>query len=310
MAHAELESLLSRGSNVFRNEPMSRHTTLRVGGPADLYVEPAGEQDLARVMQHCSRLALPWFIVGRGSNLLVEDGGIRGVVISLSNTAFAAIDVHRTSLRCGAGARLKQVAHEARRHGLAGLEFLEGIPGNLGGGLRMNAGAMGSSLFEVAHTVRYMDSTGAIHEKPGADMGAAYRDCAFLKHHLALGAMLTGHVDSSEAIAHRMKQYSGKRWESQPAAPSAGCMFKNPASIPAGKLVEELGLKGLRAGDAMISDVHGNFIVNKGHASAHDVLSLMHQVRERALEERGIDLEPEVQIVGDAAPSTSPVQVS
>jgi len=309
-AYSELETLLTGDSILRRHEPMSRHTTLRVGGPADLYVEPANEEELACVVRHCTESGLPYFMVGRGSNLLVRDEGIRGVVISLSNPVFTSIQTNEISLRCSAGARLKQVANHAREHGIAGLEFLEGIPGTLGGALRMNAGAMGSCLFDVAQTVRYMDARGGIHEKPGVEMAAQYRHCPFLENHLALGAVLVGRPDLPAAIGERMKQYSTKRWGSQPATPSAGCMFKNPTTIPAGKLVEEMGFKGLRVGNAMISDIHGNFIVNKGNATANDVLDLMNQVRERARLERGIDLELEVQIVGDMAASTNPVQSS
>ena len=203
-------------------------------------------------------------------------------------------------LRCGAGAKLKSVAVEARRHGLSGLEFLEGIPGSVGGALRMNAGAMGAATFEVVESVRVMDFDGNLRELTPEEMSVKYRGCATLKSHIALGAVFQGRADSPESIAQRMSAFSQKRWASQPAAPSAGCAFKNPPSIPAGKLIEELGLKGARVGGAVVSREHGNFIVNDGNATAHDVLELIERLKQRAKAERGIELQTEVEIIGEA----------
>ena len=294
-----LQAVLSPACRLLRDEPLARHTTLRVGGPADCYVEPASEEVLARVLRVCAEHQIPVLVIGRGSNLLVRDGGIRGVVVSLSQPAFGHLEVRPPFLNAGVGLRLKNLAVTARQHGLAGLEFLEGIPGSLGGALRMNAGAMGASLFEVVKRVRFMDRGGRIEEREAGAIPVSYRDCAFLKDRIALGATLQGPPDSPEAIGRRMDEYSEKRWASQPAAPSAGCIFKNPAAIPAGKLVDELGLKGTRLGGAVISDVHGNFMINTGNATARDILQLITLVRDRARAERGIELEPEVQILGE-----------
>jgi len=230
---------------------------------------------------------------------LARDGGFRGVVICLAHAHFSRIEVAGECLNCGAGARLKAVAIEAKRDGLAGLEFLEGIPGSLGGALRMNAGAMGGAMLDVVESVRLMSFDGVIHERTARELTAGYRSCPSLQGHIALSAVLRGRPGSREAIEQRMNQYSRKRWQSQPAAPSAGCMFKNPGSIPAGKLIDELGLKGTRAGGAVVSAEHGNFIVNEGTATARDVLELIEIVRQRVRAERGIDLEPEVEIVGE-----------
>jgi len=272
---------------------------LRVGGPADVYVEPASEDDLAAVLKFCNQRGVKFFIVGRGSNLLVKDGGFRGVVICLSHPNFSKIELVGAKLRCGAGARLKHVAIEARRNGLCGLEFLEGIPGSIGGALRMNAGAMGGATFDVVETVRVMNYDGTVHEMFPRDLAVAYRGCATLKTCVALGALLGGKPDSVESIAQRMSAYSQKRWATQPAAPSAGCMFKNPPTIPAGKLIDELGLKGLSVGDARVSQEHGNFLVNDGHATAADVLELIALLQARALAGRGIELHTEVEIIGE-----------
>jgi len=295
----ELAQAVSGETVIRLNEPLAKRTTLRVGGPADYYVEPASEADLAAVLKFCGKHALQFFILGRGSNLIVRDGGYRGMVICLLQPYFSRVEVEGERLRCGAGARLKEVAVTARRNGIAGLEFLEGIPGSVGGALRMNAGAMGGETFGVVESVRLMDFAGHASDRSGADLHATYRQCAALRTHVALGAVFRGAAAPREEIEARMGRFSAKRWESQPAAPSAGCMFKNPASIPAGKLVDELGLKGMRVGGAMVSLEHGNFIVNDRNATAADVLQLIELVRQRARAERGVDLHPEVEIIGE-----------
>jgi UDP-N-acetylenolpyruvoylglucosamine reductase len=295
----ELAQRLSPTAVIRRDEPLARRTTLRVGGPADIYVEPASEKDLAAVLAYCQERDQPFFVLGRGSNLLVKDGGFRGVVVCLVHPQFSRIEAAGQRLRCGAGAKLKAVAVEARRNGLAGLEFLEGIPGSVGGALRMNAGAMGAAMFDVVESVRLMSRDGKVQEQAARELTAVYRSCPALKTHIALAAVLCGHPGSREAIEQRMNEYSRKRWQSQPAAPSAGCMFKNHASISAGKLIDELGLKGTRVGGAMVSAEHGNFLVNDGSATARDILELIEIVKQRARAERGIELETEVEIVGE-----------
>ena len=295
----DLSQRVSRATVIRCDEPLAKHTTLRVGGPADVYVEPASEEDLAAVLAYCHERCRQFFVLGRGSNLLVKNGGIRGVVICLAHAHFSRIEVTGERLNCGAGARLKGVAVEARAKGLAGLEFMEGIPGSVGGALRMNAGAMGVVIFDVVESVRLMSFDGMVLERPARELAAAYRSCPVLTTHIALSAVLRGQPGTREAIGQRMNEYSRKRWQSQPAAPSAGCMFKNPASIPAGKLIDELGLKGLRVGGALVSVEHGNFIVNDGTATARDVLELIEIIRQRARGERGIELETEVEVVGE-----------
>jgi UDP-N-acetylenolpyruvoylglucosamine reductase len=300
VSHAEaFREMLSEESSVSENERLASRTTLRVGGPADILIEPASETDLALALRYCSANDLPIFMLGRGSNLVIRDGGIRGVVIALKNDAMSRIEVQGNELHCGAGARLKHIANEARDAGLAGLEFLEGIPGCLGGALRMNAGAMGSATFEVVQRVRVMSRDGQIEERPAVEMGAVYRSCPVLKDHIALGAVLRGVPADSESVRARMEEFRQHRTTTQPAVRSAGCMFKNTEDSPAGRLVDECGLKGLRVGGASVSEVHGNFFVNDGTATAGDMIELLEQVRARVREARGIDLEPEVQIVGE-----------
>lgn len=298
-AAEELARRVSPATILRRNEPLARRTTLRVGGPADVYVEPASEEDLAEILKCCRERDFKFFVLGRGSNLLVRDGGFRGVVLCLSHPFFSRVEALGQRLRCGAGAKLKAVAVEARRQGLSGMEFLEGIPGSVGGALRMNAGAMGSATFDTVESVRLMDHEGSVREAARDEFHIEYRRCADFKTHIALAAVLRGRPDSQESIAQRMFAFNQKRWTTQPAAPSAGCMFKNPAKVPAGKLIQELGLKGTRVGGAVVSTEHGNFIVNDGTATARDVLQLIELIQHRARAERGIELETEVEIIGE-----------
>jgi UDP-N-acetylenolpyruvoylglucosamine reductase len=200
---------------------------------------------------------------------------------------------------CGAGAKLKNIAMEARRTCLGGFEFLEGIPGSLGGALRMNAGAMGSSLFNLVEKLRFMDGSGQVLERPASEIPVQYRSCQLLKSNIALGAVLRGAADSMEAICGRMKSFSEKRWEMQPKEPSAGCTFKNPEKMAAGKLIDQLGLKGARVGGASVSQLHANFIINDGTASARDVLELIALIIDRVKRAEGIELQTEVEIVGE-----------
>lgn len=295
----ELGTRLSDDSIIRANEPLAKKTTMRVGGPAEIYVEPASEEDLAALIRFCNEKDVPLTALGRGSNLLIRDGGVRGVVMTFAHENFAKIEAEGLRLHCGAGARLKNVAVEARNHEISGLEFLEGIPGSVGGALRMNAGAMGSEMFDYVERMRFMDRNGDVHEVTPADIEVKYRSCPMLQDAFAIGAVLRGETASRDEIEARMKNYSRKRWDSQPAASSAGCMFKNPTEIAAGKLVDELNLKGMRVGGAMVSDVHGNFMVNAGQATARDVLELIAMVQRKVKEARGIDLHTEVQVIGD-----------
>lgn len=296
---SELAARVSLATVIRRDEPMAKHTTLRVGGPADVFVEPASEADLAAVLKFCGERGVKFFILGRGSNLLVRDGGFRGVVICLSHPGFSRIEVSGERLRCGAGAKLKNLAVEAKRHNLGGLEFLEGIPGSVGGALRMNAGAMGGATFDVVESVRLMDRAGNIFEKPRAEVPVEYRACPLFAENIALAAVFKGVPAPRAEIEAKLADFNRKRWEVQPAMPSAGCTFKNPAAIPAGRLIDELGLKGTRVGGAVVSAEHGNFLVNDGGATAADVLELIGILQAKALAARGIELQTEVEIVGE-----------
>lgn len=279
-------------------EPLSRHTTMRVGGPAQFWVEPETEEGFADLVGYCDDHDIPFMVMGRGSNLLVRDGGIPGVVAQLSKGDFARYEVSGMEITAGVGLKLKQLTAVAQNAGIGGFEWMEGIPGNLGGSLRMNAGAMGSQTFEQVVRVRYCDTDGNIFTRTPAEMEVHYRDVPTLRQNYALSATLRGYPASAEDIATRIAESTQKRKTSQPIAASAGCIFKNPTAIPAGKLVDELGFKNFAVGRARVSEVHGNFIVNDGGATAEEILTLIGEIKAAAARERGIELETEVQIVG------------
>ncbi|MFK7851984.1 MAG: UDP-N-acetylmuramate--L-alanine ligase [Akkermansiaceae bacterium] len=281
-------------------EPMRKHTTLLVGGPAQFWFEPHSFYAFAFLVDACRERGIPIRVVGRGSNILVRDGGIRGAVIHPTGGAFSDLSIDsRGHVTAGVGVRLKKLASFAGAHGIGGFEWMEGIPGNVGGSLRMNAGAMGIETFDQVVRVTFLDEDGVIRTREREEIIANYRNVQELRRNFALQAVFKGKNDSHDNIKKRWNESREKRKDSQPIAASAGCTFKNPETIPAGKLIDTLGLKNQAVGRASVSDIHGNFIVNKGKASAKEVLSLIELIQKRAKDERGIDLETEVKIIGD-----------
>jgi UDP-N-acetylenolpyruvoylglucosamine reductase len=239
-------------------------------------------------------------MLGRGSNLLVPDDGVDGLVINLGHASWQAFSPGPEGrVWAGAGLRLKNLCGLAAKAGLVGFEFLEGIPATLGGALRMNAGAMGGWMFDIVDEVHLMTLAGERRVLTKAEMHYDYRHCADLEDAVALGAFLRPVAQAAlPEIKGRLDAYQKKRLESQPREPSAGCIFKNPPGIGAGRLIDEVGLKGERVGDAEVSTVHANFIVNRGQATSADIVALMRRIRERVKSVRGIDLEPEVMLFG------------
>jgi UDP-N-acetylenolpyruvoylglucosamine reductase len=297
----KLKEIVGAEGDVRLYEPLSKHTTLRVGGPAQFWVEPRQEEAFAQLIRFCRSENLPLFVIGRGSNLLVRDGGIRGVVAHPCGGDFDKIEVNGNEITAGVGAKLKEIAYAGKSACLGGLEWMEGIPGAVGGGLRMNAGAMGAQTFEHVVRVRYLDAEGNPHVKTRDELDVRYRHVTDLVENYAVSAVFRGEPSPAEEIAQRLEESQQKRRTSQPAAKSAGCIFKNPDSVPAGKLVDELGLKNSRVGKARVSEVHGNFIVNDGGATATEMLDLIDRIKSVARTKRGIELETEVQIVGEPA---------
>ncbi len=295
-----VRTLLPAGEKLLREECLGPRTTMRVGGCARAFAEPSSVEALGVLLAQAAEAGLKIFILGRGSNLLVPDEGVDGLVLSLSHPNWAGYErLPDGKLRVGAGLRLKNLCGLAARDGLSGLEFLEGIPGNLGGALRMNAGAMGGWIFDVVESVQVFHRDGRVEDLPAAAMGASYRTCRVLDESIALSAVLrVPDAKGSAEITARIEEYRRKRQVSQPREPSAGCIFKNPEGNSAGRLIDECGLKGERIGDAQVSPIHANFIVNLGAASASDVLALVRRVRARVREQRGVELEPEVLLFG------------
>lgn len=281
------------------SEPLSRHTTMRVGGPARFWVEPESEEGFGELVRVCHDEGLPLFIMGRGSNLIVRDGGFPGVVAHLTRGCFSTCRIDGNEVTAGVGARLKQISAAARTAGLSGFEWMDGIPGNLGGALRMNAGAMGVQTFDQVVRIRFADQDGNIVSRTPDEIEVRYRDVPVLRDHYALSATLSGKPSSSGEIDGLLGASLRHRKETQPVAASAGCIFKNPGEISAGRLVEELGLKNSAVGAARVSEVHANFIVNDGGASASEVLALIVRIRDAARSRRGIELETEVGIIGE-----------
>lgn len=279
-------------------EPLSKHTTLRVGGPAQFWLEPETRGGLANLLAYCSANRTPVMLIGRGSNLLVRDGGIPGVVIHLNRGDFSALAVNGDIIQAGAGVRLKQLSAFARNSGLGGFEWMEGIPGSVGGSLRMNAGAMGSETFDQVISVQVVNLRGEFEVLTPAEMEVHYRSVPTLHDCVAVLAAFQGRPAAIEEIDQRLEKSIHKRKTSQPIASSAGCIFKNPAECPAGKLVEEIGFKGRTVGAARVSEIHGNFIVNDGGARAKDILQLIAEIQACAKTTRGIELRTEVEIVG------------
>lgn len=295
----KIKEIVGEEGDVQLYEPLSKHTTLRVGGPAQFWVEPRNEKAFGELIRFCRRENLPLFVIGRGSNLLVRDGGIHGVVVHPSGGDFDKIDIRGTDITAGVGAKLKEIAYAARGANLGGLEWMEGIPGAIGGGLRMNAGAMGAQTFENVVSIRYLDPEGNAHDKKRDELEVRYRHFPLLEKNFAVSATFRGAPAKREQIESKLQESQEKRRTSQPIAKSAGCIFKNPESCPAGKLVDELGLKNSSVGKARVSEVHGNFIVNDGGATAADMLELIDRIKKTAKANRGIELETEVQIVGE-----------
>ncbi|PAZ00137.1 MAG: UDP-N-acetylenolpyruvoylglucosamine reductase [Spartobacteria bacterium AMD-G4] len=292
-----LQSVMGAG-RIKLYEPLSKHTTMRIGGPAQFWVEPESEEGFADLVRHCFDENIPLMVIGRGSNLLVRDGGIPGVVAHLSRGDFQRHEVNGTEITAGVGVKFKQLSALARSASITGFEWMEGIPGNLGGGLRMNAGAMGIQTFDQVVRVRFCDQDGNIFTRTPKEMDVHYRSVPMLRTNYALSAVIAGNPGTQTEIDATIAGSLAKRRSSQPIAASAGCIFKNPSEIPAGRLIEELGLKNFSVGHARVSEIHANFIVNDGGATSEDVLTLIKEIQTAAQRTRGIELETEVQITG------------
>ena len=281
------------------NEPMSRHTTFRIGGPARLMALPRDRKEAAAAVRAAAELGIRPFFLGNGSNLLVADGGYEGFIVKL--TGLDQTRVVNRRLRAESGISLARLAMAAWGRGLTGLEFAHGIPGTLGGGVAMNAGAYGGEMSQVLTAVTFLDEAGQVITLPAQECALTYRHSLFTDHpeRLILEAEFELAQGVPTLIMIRMDELAQKRRAKQPLdQPSAGSTFKRPEGHFAAALIEQCGLKGLSVGGAQVSEKHAGFVVNRGGATAEDVLRLMEQVRERVLRDTGVELEPEVKLLG------------
>jgi UDP-N-acetylmuramate dehydrogenase len=284
---------------VFFDVPMDQYTSLQIGGPADVLVFPRDRRDLEILMGIIQQRDIPYVVMGKGTNLLVKDQGIRGLVVNFSS-GFREIGVAEKTIHVGAGTLLTEMIGLAMERGLSGLSPLCGIPGTVGGGLAMNAGAWGSDVGERIESITVINGDGRIRSIPRDKLAFGYRELHLPKGTIILEGTFIMEPARKEKIREEMEFYQQKRSDTQPLQfPSAGSIFRNPPEVPAGRIIEELGLKGKKVGGAEVSRIHGNFIINTGGAKASHVLELIHLIQEKALHLRGVTLEPEVRIVGE-----------
>ena len=286
--------------NVRTDEPMKQHTTFRIGGAGDYFVSPQTTDQIKNIIELCKSEAMPWYVIGNGSNLLVSDQGYRGVIIQLDRN-MEEITVDGTEIRAAAGALLSSIAVAARRASLAGFEFAGGIPGTLGGAVVMNAGAYGGEMKDVLKEVTVMTGDGEIRVIPASELEMGYRTSIIKKAgYLVLGATISLKEGNLEEIKALTRELSEKRTSKQPLEfPRAGSTFKRPEGYFAGKLIMDSGLRGYQIGGARVSDKHCGFVINAGDATAQDVVALMDHVTEVVREKYGVTLEPEVKFLGD-----------
>ena len=286
--------------NVYRNEPMRKHTTFRIGGLADFYLCPHSAKEIQKTVAICREEELPYFILGNGSNLLVSDQGYRGVVIQLWKNV-SDILVEGCRIRAKAGASLAKIAGEALEEGLTGMEFAAGIPGTLGGAVVMNAGAYGGEMKDILQEALVMDEQGEIFTLKKEELHLGYRTSIIKeKGYIVLAAALELKPGDRKEIKEKMDELKQRRVEKQPLdMPSAGSTFKRPEGYFAGKLIMDAGLRGFSVGGAQISEKHCGFVVNTGKATANDVLTLIREVQKRVRDKFGVELETEVKFLGE-----------
>ena len=295
----KLTNIIGKDS-ILVDEPMSRHTTFRVGGPADFFVTPKAKEEVRDVIRICKEAGMPYYIIGNGSNLLVSDAGYRGVIVQIYKE-MNEVKVEGDLVKAQAGALLSGIAAKALAAELTGFEFASGIPGTIGGACVMNAGAYGGEMKDVLESVTVLTGEGKIIELGRNELELGYRTSVIAKKgYIVLGAVLKLERGDGEKIKTYMDELKEKRVTKQPLEyPSAGSTFKRPEGYFAGKLIEDAGLRGFQVGGAQVSEKHCGFVINRDHATAADIIELMRQVQIRVKENSGVDLEPEVKRLGD-----------
>lgn len=294
----ELDGLITGEARL--DECMAKHTTWRIGGPADILVLPADADDVQRVVRYAGEEKIPLTVVGNGSNLLVRDRGIRGIVLKITR-GLNNIDINGLTIRAGAGVMLPVLAGKAAERGLTGLEFACGIPGAVGGAVVMNAGANGQSISEVIQEVKVINPDGSCRVLTGPELTFRYRGSVFLTESMVVVEVLfVLKKDGEESIRRRMEELMAKRKAAQPLEqPNAGSVFANPPGAAAGRLIDEAGGKGMQVGNARVSEKHANFIINLGGATAGDILGLIEKVQELVHRKHGVQLNTEVRVLGE-----------
>ena len=295
----KLNNVIAKDS-ILIDEPMSRHTTFRVGGPADFFVTPKAKEEVRDVIRICKEAGMPYYIIGNGSNLLVSDAGYRGVIVQIYKE-MNEVKVEGDLVKAQAGALLSGIAAKALGAELSGFEFASGIPGTIGGACVMNAGAYGGEMKDVLESVTVLTGEGKIIELGRNELELGYRTSVIAKKgYIVLGAVLKLERGDGEKIKTYMDELKEKRVTKQPLEyPSAGSTFKRPEGYFAGQLIEDAGLRGFQVGGAQVSEKHCGFVINRDHATAADIMELMRQVQIRVKENSGVDLEPEVKRLGD-----------
>ena len=295
----KLNNVIAKDS-ILLDEPMSRHTTFRVGGPADFFVTPKAKEEVRDVIRICKEAGMPYYIIGNGSNLLVSDAGYRGVIVQIYKE-MNEVKVEGDLVKAQAGALLSGIAAKALGAELSGFEFASGIPGTIGGACVMNAGAYGGEMKDVLESVTVLTGEGKIIELGRNELELGYRTSVIAKKgYIVLGAVLKLERGDGEKIKTYMDELKEKRVTKQPLEyPSAGSTFKRPEGYFAGNLIEDAGLRGFQVGGAQVSEKHCGFVINRDHATAADIMELMRQVQIRVKENSGVDLEPEVKRLGD-----------
>ncbi|WNC12821.1 UDP-N-acetylmuramate dehydrogenase [Brevibacillus brevis] len=285
---------------VWTNEPLANHTTWRIGGPADLFIQPKDKESLKAALQIIHRHEIPWSVIGRGSNLLVRDGGIRGAVLKVAE-GLSHCEFRGEEVCVGAGYSMIRLAMETGKMGLTGMEFAGGIPGTVGGAVYMNAGAHGSDLSRILIDAEILFENGETKVLTNEEMSFTYRTSLLQKRRgIALEARFQLRKGDRKEIAATLAANKERRRLTQPLQmPCAGSVFRNPPGDHAGRLIEAAGLKGYQIGGAQVSEKHSNFIVNCGGATATDVLTLINYIRSTIMSKFGIDLHPEVLVVGE-----------
>lgn len=287
-------------NRIYKNEPMKKHTTFRVGGQADYYIIAKTNEEIREVVQLCRQEQVPYYVIGNGSNLLVSDAGYRGVIIQIYK-GMDAVRIEGDVIKAQAGALLSRIGNAALEAGLEGFEFASGIPGTVGGAVVMNAGAYGGEMKDILLEATVLTPDGEVLVLKNQELELGYRTSIVAKNnYIVLDAAMQLKQGDKDAIKERMNELKEKRVSKQPLEyPSAGSTFKRPEGYFAGKLIEDAGLRGFQVGGAQVSEKHCGFVINKGEATASDVMELMEQVSDRVEKMAGVRLEPEVKILGE-----------